>query len=80
MCLTMPARVIVVNGPWAEIEIGGLRRTASTLPVPDVRPGDWALVAAGSLIRLLDPEIAKQIAAAVRIVTDDAPPSEGEDS
>ena len=62
MCLTMPARVITVDGAWAEIEVDGIRRRASTLAVPDVRPGDWALVAAGTLVRLLDPELAQEIA------------------
>ncbi|MGZ8562188.1 MAG: HypC/HybG/HupF family hydrogenase formation chaperone [Candidatus Limnocylindria bacterium] len=79
MCLTMPARVIAVDDAWAEIEIGGLRRTASTLPVPGVQPGDWALLAAGSLIRILDSEAAQQIAAAVRLATTDDPPPTGED-
>ena len=79
MCLTMPARVIAVDGAWAEIEIGGLRRTASTLPVPEVQPGDWALLAGGSLVRLLDSQVAQQIAAAVRLATTDDPPRTGDD-
>ena len=66
MCLTMPARVITVDGAWAEIDVDGVRRRASTLAVTDVRPGDWALVAAGTLVRLLDPQLAHEIADAVR--------------
>lgn len=66
MCLTMPARVIAVDGAWADIDVDGTRRRASTLPVPEVRPGDWGLVAAGTLVRLLDPELAHEIADAVR--------------
>ena len=46
--------------------VDGTRRRASTLPVPEVRPGDWGLVAAGTLVRLLDPELANEIADAVR--------------
>jgi hydrogenase expression/formation protein HypC len=69
MCLTMPARVIAVDGAWAEVEIGELRRTVSILVSPDVRPGDWGLVAAGTLVRTLDPDVAQQIAAAVRLAT-----------
>lgn len=80
MCLTMPARVISVDGVWAEVEIGGLRQTASTLPVPEVRPGDWALLAAGSLVRILDPDAARHIATAVRLATNDNPPTRGEDT
>ena len=70
MCLTLPAHVIAVDGAWAQIEIGGLRRRASILAIPEVRPGDWALVAAGSLVRIVDPAVARQIVAAVRLATD----------
>jgi hydrogenase assembly chaperone HypC/HupF len=67
MCLTMPARVVAVTGGWAQVEIGGHLRRASTLPVPDVRPGDWAVVTAGTLVRILEPEIAEQIIAALHV-------------
>ena len=62
MCLTVPARVITIDGAWADIDVDGTRRRASTLAVPEARPGDWALVAAGTLVRLLDPDLAKDIA------------------
>ena len=75
MCLTKPARIIAVRGHWAEIEVDGLRRRASTLPVPDARPGDWALVAAGSVIRLLEPELAREIAAAADAARHPSDPS-----
>ena len=75
MCLTMPARVITVDGPWADVDVDGTRRRASTLPVPDVRPGDWGLVAAGTIIRLLDPELAHEIADAVRATRHASEPS-----
>jgi hydrogenase assembly chaperone HypC/HupF len=66
MCLTMPARVISVDGAWADIDVDGTRRRASTLAVPEAQAGDWALVAAGTLVRLLDRELAHEIAAAAR--------------
>ena len=75
MCLTMPARVIAVDGAWAEIEVDGIRRRASTLPVPEVKPGDWALVAAGTLVRLLDPELAQEIADAAQVARHGSEPS-----
>jgi hydrogenase maturation factor len=65
MCLTSPVRVVAVDGPVATIELGdGLRRRASTLAVPGVVPGDWALLSSGMLVRLLDPAIAAELAAA----------------
>ena len=79
MCLTQPARVIAVDGSWAEVEIGDLRRRASTLPVPEVRPGDWAILSAGTLVRILEPDLAEQIKAAIGLATtDDAPSAQGE--
>jgi hydrogenase assembly chaperone HypC/HupF len=75
MCLTMPARVIRVDGAWAEIDVDGSRRRASTLAVPEVRPGDWALVAAGTLVRLLDPGLAQDIADAAHAARHEFEPS-----
>jgi len=81
MCLTMPARVITVDGGWAEVDIGDVRRRASILPLPEVRPGDWALLSAGTLVRILEPDIAEQIRAAVGLATtDDAPSAQGENA
>jgi len=81
VCLTMPAHVISVDGSRAVVEVGGLRRAASTLPAPEVRAGDWVIVAAGSVIRILEPHLAYQVAAAIRTATfDDTPYPEGDAS
>jgi hydrogenase assembly chaperone HypC/HupF len=72
MCLTAPVEVVSIDGGIATVVAGGQRRTASTLPVPDVRPGDWALMTAGTLIRILDPAVAADLADAFRIATGEA--------
>ena len=72
MCLTAPVRVISIDGGVATVDAGGLRRSASTLVVPEVRPGDWALMTAGTLVRVLDPAVAAELAAAVRTATGDS--------
>jgi hydrogenase assembly chaperone HypC/HupF len=70
MCLTAPVRVVAVDGAIATIELGrGLRRRASTLAVPGVAVGDWALLSSGMLVRLLDPAIATQLSAAFETAT-----------
>jgi hydrogenase expression/formation protein HypC len=69
MCLTAPVRVISLDGGLATVDAGGVRRTASTLVVPEVRPGDWALMTAGTLVRVLDPRFAAELEAAVRTAT-----------
>jgi hydrogenase expression/formation protein HypC len=76
MCLTLPVRVISVDDGVAVVEADGLRRTASTLAVPEARPGDWAILAAGLLVRVLDPATAQEIAAALHLATDDGAPIE----
>lgn len=63
MCLGYAARVIEVDAGGATVDDRGRRRRASTLILPDVGPGDWVLVAAGSIVRQLDPEDAADIAA-----------------
>jgi hydrogenase expression/formation protein HypC len=71
MCLTVPVRVISVDGHSAVVDVGGQRRIASTLAVPEVREGDWAILAAGLLVRIVDPSAARQIMAALRLATDE---------
>jgi len=62
MCLGYPARVIEVDAEGAIVEDRGRRRRVATLWLPDVGPGDWVLVAAGSIVRRLDPDDAADIA------------------
>jgi hydrogenase expression/formation protein HypC len=78
MCLTAPARVLVVDGLTALVDQDGRRRHASLLLVPDARPGDWLLVGAGTALRRLEPDeaddIAETIRAAVEATNAIAPP------
>jgi hydrogenase assembly chaperone HypC/HupF len=77
MCLTAPVRVISIDGAMAVVASGDRQRVASTLAVPEVQPGDWAILAAGMLVRVLDPETARQITAAVEAATIDVPSVDG---
>jgi hydrogenase expression/formation protein HypC len=63
MCVGFPGRVIDVDAFGATVEQEGRRRRASTLLVPDVAPGDWVFVAAGTIVDRLDPEEAGEIRA-----------------
>lgn len=65
MCLTAPAQVLAVDAEGATVLLGGRERRASTLVVPDVRPGDWVVVAAGTILERIDQAEAAHIAAAV---------------
>ena len=70
MCLTLPVRVVAFRGSIATIEVGGRRREASAAAVPGIREGDWAILAAGILVRVLDPEMATELVSAFRLAND----------
>jgi hydrogenase assembly chaperone HypC/HupF len=71
MCLTEPVRVIAVDGAIATVEANGRHKAVSALAVPEVRPGDWAILAAGLLVRVVEPAAAEQISAALRVATEE---------
>ena len=72
MCLTEPVRIIAVDGAIATVDANGKQRIVSALAVPEARAGDWAILAAGLLIRILQPEAAKDMAAALHLATTEA--------
>jgi hydrogenase assembly chaperone HypC/HupF len=51
MCLAFPGRVTEVSLEGATVSTEGRARRASTLLHPEVRRGDWVLVAAGTIVR-----------------------------
>lgn len=65
----LPARVMSISGSSAVVEMGTRQQAVSTLAVPEVRVGDWGLVSAGGLIKIISPSIAAEIAEAVRVAT-----------
>jgi len=54
MCLALPAKVLAIEADYAIVDLDGHVRRASLLRLPDVSVGDWALVAAGAVLRRLD--------------------------
>lgn len=63
MCLSLPGRVVALDGFVAEIDSLGQRRRASILAQPDVRAGDWVLFEAGLVLRIVSREEAADITA-----------------
>jgi hydrogenase assembly chaperone HypC/HupF len=61
MCLGFPGRVVAVDAAGAVVDVEGRRRRASTLLVPDVGPGDWVFVTAGTIVDRIDPAEAAAI-------------------
>lgn len=65
MCLGYPARVLELDpaAASATVDDRGRHRHASTLLADQVAVGDWVLVAAGNVIRRLDPDDAAGLGA-----------------
>lgn len=61
MCLTSPGLVLEVTKDMALVETDGVKRRASLLLVPEASVGDWVVVAAGTVLEILDPGEANEI-------------------
>jgi hydrogenase expression/formation protein HypC len=53
MCLSIPVKVLSIDGETAEVSAGGALFKASLCMVEDVRPGDYILLHAGFAIQKL---------------------------
>jgi hydrogenase expression/formation protein HypC len=54
MCLSMPAKVIAVNGDMADVSVGGAVFRAGLQMVENVNVGDYILLHAGFAIEKLN--------------------------
>jgi len=56
MCLSVPARVVSVDGEMADVSVGGAIFRAGLQMVENVRVGDYVLLHAGFAIEKLNEE------------------------
>jgi hydrogenase expression/formation protein HypC len=61
MCIALPGRVLAIEADQAIVDLDGRIRRASLMRMPDVSVGDWALVAAGAVLRRLEPGEAAEL-------------------
>ncbi len=59
MCISIPARVVSIDGQQAELDVMGTRRKASTLMLPEIQVGDYVLTSAGMIVDILSPDEAQ---------------------
>jgi hydrogenase expression/formation protein HypC len=64
MCVSLPGRVVSVQGPAALIETAGFGRWCNALLHPELEPGDRVLVHAGVVMQVISEEQAREIEAA----------------
>jgi len=72
MCIMSPGLVVAVDAEGATIDLDGRTRRASTVLLPDVVAGDHVLVAAGTLIRRLEPAEAADLIELLALARGDA--------
>jgi len=61
MCLSIPVRIISIEGDMAEVSAGGTVFKAGLQLVEDVKPGDYVLLHAGFAIQKISGEEASEI-------------------
>ena len=56
MCLSIPAKIISIDGSMAEVSAGGTVFKAGLQMIEDARPGDYILLHAGFAIQKISEE------------------------
>jgi hydrogenase expression/formation protein HypC len=56
MCLSVPARVIRINGQMADVSVGGAQFSAGLQMLENVEVGDYILLHAGFAIQKISEE------------------------
>lgn len=54
MCLAIPAKIIEIDEKTATVDVGGVKRQASVVLLPEASLGDYVLMHAGFAISLVD--------------------------
>lgn len=61
MCLSIPVRIVEIEGDTARVSAGGTIFTAGMQLVQDANPGDYVLLHAGFAIQKISDEEASEI-------------------
>jgi hydrogenase expression/formation protein HypC len=66
MCLGIPAKIIHIDGNYAEAEINGAFLRIGIQLLDHVKPGDYVLVHSGYALEILDEEAARETIRTIR--------------
>ena len=70
MCLSIPVKIVSIDGDMAEVSAGGTIFRAGMQMVEDVRPGDYVLLHAGFAIQKISAEEAEETLKLLREIND----------
>ena len=68
MCLSIPSKVISINGDMAEVSVGGTIFKAGMQLLDDVKVGDYVLLHAGFAIQKIREEEAEEIIRVIKLL------------
>lgn len=71
MCLAIPAKVMEINGNYAQADFDGITKKVIIALVPQVKIGQYVIVHAGMAIEILKEEEAQQSLAVWRKMIED---------
>lgn len=77
MCIAYPGQIIEIADGMAVVEFGERRQRASLLLTSDATVGDWVVIAAGTVIEVLDPAAALEVRQMIDALTSPAAPAAG---
>lgn len=60
MCLSIPAKILSINGDKARVSLGGAEYNAALNLVEDVKVGDYVLLHSGFAIQKINEEEARE--------------------
>jgi hydrogenase expression/formation protein HypC len=60
MCLAVPALVLSIDGDYAEVDFGGMKKRVCISLVPGVQVDEYVIVHTGFAIEKMKPEEAKK--------------------
>ncbi len=60
MCLAVPGLVESIDGDYADVEFGGVRKRVCITLVPEVKVGEYVIVHTGYAIEKMKPEEARK--------------------
>jgi len=60
MCLAVPGLVTSIDGDYADVDFGGVKKRVCVTLVPEVKMGEYVIVHTGYAIERLKPEEARK--------------------
>ena len=65
MCLAIPMQIVKIEGSFADVKTGGIKRRVNVDMLPNIKRGDFVMVHTGFAIQRVDAKEAKKTLEAI---------------